>query len=969
MKQPRERGSNYMCNNLLQDWLQCSWFTKFFSDFSGWCEISGTLSLFSKPWETLVSHERMEVLQQEYDDLMKGTNASIYVPLWASVCKFEEGCLLDETTLKVVQFYHKWGYAPVEMDGNPPDYIGQQTRFLCYLFACALHQENAGKSPACYLAAAEEFTTLYFLDTVRTAARELRRFASHELYTAVADALTALVQKKGAKMLESSSPESYADLLECWETYCHGPSAPIADGPKKTVRTGGRNNCGGKCAIRATVQDGCILQVETGCDIGLPQLRACVRGRGYRKTYLSGQRLRYPMKRIGKRGEGRFQRISWQEAADLIASEWVRIRDTYGPGSRYVNYGLGVNAVIRPDMLVKRLLNQDGGYLGFYGSYSFACAQFVTPYIYGDAFSGNSVEDLPNTRLLILWGHNPSETVYSPQGNYFIAQAKERGAKVIVIDPRQSDTVLAIADQWIPIKPSTDGALAAAMAYVIWSEGLQDQHFMDTYCLGFDADHMPDGVPRELNYHDYLFGKLDGVEKTPAWAQSICGIPAQTIEQLAREYATTKPACLLPGLGNQRIGNGEQTVRAMAMLTCMTGNVGIPGGGAAGMGFGREEPAPVFPLGQSGYPGIISCFLWTKAIEEGTSMTRLKDGVQGMDRLESDVKMVFNLAGNALINQHADINHSIRVLEDTSKCEFLVCSDVFMTPSAKFADLLLPAPSFLEDDNIAAPWRLGHYLLRNNKVIDPIFGCRTEYDWLSDVAKRLGLWESWSEGRATQGQWLEHLYNELRQKNKELPDYETFSRNGGHTYKNAVPYIAYADQIRDPEHVKFATPSGKIEICSKRLYDLGNPAEIPAIPSYVPCPEGPADPLRTRYPLQLIGWHTKRRCHSIHDNNPWMEEVEPQRMWIHPDDARDRGISTGDIAEVYNSRGQLRIPVTVTSRIIRGVVAIPEGAWYTPGSDGIDTRGSINVLTSTRPTPLAKGNPQHTNLVEVRRCS
>lgn len=385
------------------------------------------------------------------------------------------------------------------------------------------------------------------------------------------------------------------------------------------------------------------------------------------------------------------------------------------------------------------------------------------------------------------------------------------------------------------------------------------------------------------------------------------------------------------------------------------------------MGFGREEAPPVFPMGTSGYPGVISCFLWTKAIEEGANMTRRDDGVQGMERLESNVKLMFNLGSNTLINQHADINNSIRILKDTSKLEFLVCTDVFMTPSARFADLLLPAPSFLEDDDIAAPWRLGHYLLRNNKVVEPIFGCRTEYDWLSDVAERLGLWEAWSEGRKSQGEWLEHLYNELRAKTPELPDYETFSRNGGYTYRNAKPYIAYADQIRDPEHFQFSTPSGKIEIFSKRLYDMGNPTEIPALPTYVPCPEGPADQLRETYPLQLIGWHTKRRCHSIHDNNPWMEEVEPQRMWMHPTDAAARDISAGDIVEVYNDRGILRIPVTVTTRIIQGVVAIPEGAWYTPGEDGIDHRGSINVLTSTRPTPLAKGNPQHTNLVEVRR--
>ena len=951
-----------MRNKLLRLWLGYSWATCFFEDFSRWRELTLDEAFSAGSWRELLENQDSKVLQQEYDDLFKGTNADIYIPLWASVCKYEDGTLLDQTTLKILREYHRWGYAPVEMDGNPPDFIGQQTRFVCYLLACAFHEAD----PSPYFAAIEDFVSLCLLDTARVVARGIQDHSANPLFLGAARGLLALVTMDIPEE-DPGQPCRYQALLACYSSYLSGQSPAIPDGAPRSIYTGGRNNCGGKCSIRATVQDGCLTALETGCHIGLPGLRACVRGRGYRHTYLNGQRLRYPMKRLGERGGGRFQRITWEEAADIIASEWVRIRDAYGAGSRYVNYGAGVTGVMQPGKMAKRLLNLDGGYLGSYNSYSSACASFVTPYIYGDISTGNSVEDLPNTRFLLLWGHNPAETIFGPQTSYMIVQAREHGAKVVVIDPRKSETAVSLADEWVPIVPSTDGALAAAMAYVIWSEGLQDQHFMDTYCLGFDADHMPEGVPRELNYHSYLFGALDGTEKTPEWAQAITGIPAGTIRRLAREYATTKPACLLAGLGNQRIGNGEQTVRAMAMLTCLTGNVGIPGGGAAGCcGFAREMRTPSYPTGVSDYPGVIPTFLWTKAIQEGSRMTSEQDGVQGMEQLESDVKLLFNLASNTLINQHSDINNSIRVLKDTSKCELIVCSDVFMTPSARFADLLLPAPSFLEDDNISEPWSVGHYLLCNNQVIQPLFGCRTEYDWFSDVAKRLGLWEAWSQGRKTQREWLEHLYNELREIYEELPDYAAFRENGGHTYRNFTPCIAFADQIRDPEHHKFATPSGKIEIFSKRLYEMGKPDEIPALPVYVPCPEGPADPLRRKYPLQLIGWHTKRRCHTIHDNNPLLEEVEPQRMWMHPADAEARGISSGDVAAVYNDRGCLHIPVIVTDRVVRGVVAIPQGAWYTPNADGIDTRGSINVLTSTRPTPLAKGNPQHTNLVEVR---
>lgn len=948
-----------MNRNILQQWCQYSWAACFFEDFAHWETMTVHEELFPGGWRELLAGQDRAALQQEYDDLFKGTCADIYIPLWASVCKYEDGTLVDQTTLKVVQEYHRWGYAAVEMDGNPPDFIGQQLRFVCYLLACALH----GDDPAPFLQEIEDFLSLYLLDTVRVVEKGIREHSGNPLFLRVADTLTELVCGNSGTF--QGTLEQCADILECYPTVLSGPNPAIPDESPRVIYTGGRNNCGGKCSIRTTVQDGCLTELETGCHLGLPGLRACVRGRGYRRTYLNGQRLRYPMKRIGERGSGRFQRITWEEAADLIASEWVRIKEAYGVGSRYINYGAGVTGIIRPDVLARRLLNLDGGYLASYNSYSSACMSFTTPYIYGDAASGSSVEDIPNTKLLLIWGHNPSETIFGSQSNYMIVQAKERGAKVIVIDPRKSETVVSIADEWVPVRPSTDGALAAGMAYVIWSEGLQDQRFMDTYCLGFDSDHMPDGVPKELNYHDYLFGALDGVSKTPEWAEEITGVPAETIRHLAREYATTKPACLLPGLGNQRIGNGEQTVRAMAMLACLTGNVGVSGGGAAGC-FPAELPVPVYPIGISGYPGAIPCFLWTKGIEEGENMTRKQDGVQGMEQLTSNIKLLFNLASNTLINQHSDINNTIRILKDTSKCEFIICSDVFMTASARYADLLLPAPSFLEDANISGPWGLGHYLLRNNPAIEPLFGCRTEYDWFSDVAKRLGLWEKWSEGRRTQEEWLEYLYNKLREVNAELPDYGEFCQNGGYTYQNFTPYVAYAKQIQDPEHHPFKTPSGKIEICSKRLYDLGNPEEIPAIPSYVPCPEGPADPLREKYPLQLIGWHTKRRCHTIHDNNPLMEEVEPQRMWIHPGDADPRGIASGALVEVYNARGRLRIPALVTDRVMQGVVAIPQGAWYTPDDKGVDTRGSINVLTSTRPTPLAKGNPQHTNLVDVR---
>ena len=947
-------------------------------------------------------------LQQEYDDLFKGTAADIFIPLWASVCLDGAGCLLDGTTLNVVQAYHRSGYEPVDMDGNPPDYIGQQFRFLCFLIACSSHEKGRICLEGSQKDAFENFVSEFTLDTVRAVADGIRANTRTPLFLQIADLMEDLLGENADEASEpcpgddrAAAMQGMSDVQElpgmpempgmpapwksaeakempelaCWDIFLHGPGEPIPDEEPRVIKTAGRNNCGGKCAVTATVCDGCVLEVSTGCGFGGdPEVHACLRGRSYRQTFMNPGRLRYPMVRRAERGAGLFRRVSWKEAADLTEEKLRKLTEEYGPGCRYVNYASGIVSVMNPCNMAQRLMNLTGGSLTFYGSYSSINTAEACSYTYGTPATGNSPEDLFNTKLLILWAHNPVSTIFGSQLRQVLVKLKEKGTRIVVIDPRRSDSVISLADEWIPIIPSTDGAMADAMAYTIWSEGLQDQHFMDTYCQGFDAAHMPADVPAELNYHDYLFGLADGVVKTPEWAQAITGVPAETIRRLAVEYASAKPACLLPGLGNQRTGNGEQTSRALMALTCLTGNVGIPGGGAAGNGMAVEEAKPSFPAGPNPYKGVISCFLWPKAILEGHRMTREKDHIKGMEQLESDLKLMFNLAGDTLLNQHSDINGTIPILKDTSKCEWIVSSDVFMTPSMRYSDLLLPGPSFLEENDINIPWRYGHYLLATNKAVEPVFGCVSEYSFFAELARRFGVFEEWSEGNADREEHLRSIYERLAAKNEELPPFDVFMGGGGYNYKKGKTFVAFAEQVADPKGHPFSTPSGKIEIVSSRIYALQDP-ELPAHPGYVACKEGPADPLRAKYPLQLIGYHTKRRCHSTHDNNPFLAEADPQQLWIHPADAAARGIADGDTVRIFNDRGAMRIPAKVTDRVIRGVCALSQGAWYTPErqpSQGQhypdDVRGSINVLTAFRPTPLAKGNPQHTNLVEVERA-
>ncbi|MCF0229726.1 MAG: molybdopterin-dependent oxidoreductase, partial [Parasporobacterium sp.] len=505
--------------------------------------------------------------------------------------------------------------------------------------------------------------------------------------------------------------------------------------------------------------------------------------------------------------------------------------------------------------------------------------------------------------------------------------------------------------------------------------GLYDKDFLDRCCIGFDPEHMPEGADPDDSYVSYLTGVRDGVVKSPSWAEQITGIPAQKITELALKYAGSHPAAVVQGLGHQRHAYGEQAVRGGIMLSLICGNAGISGGHAGGHGGYLVHAEAGMPIPENPYGRKIPCFCWTEAVDHGHRMTSY-DGVKSVSsaysdtghtgtlRLDSDIKMIFNIASNTLINQHSDINATAKLLKDTSKCEFIVTSDIFMTASAMYSDLVLPATSFLENDNFTPPWRFNEYYAFNNKLAEPVGESRFEYEWMSELAYRLGIGDEFTGGRTCE-EWLRAIYAELREKEPEMPGYDEFKKMGIYRFRPVKPVIAFEKECRDPERYPFKTTSGKIEIYSDAVAKGRYKEYFPAIPGYVDQPEGFRDPLTAKYPLQLIGWHTKRRAHSVHDNNHSMDKLDPNCLWIHPGDADVRGISDGDMVIVRNDRGTVQIPVMVTERIMKGVTAMAQGAWYTPDESGTDKRGCINVLTSLHPTPYAFGNPQHTNLVEV----
>lgn len=753
--------------------------------------------------------------------------------------------------------------------------------------------------------------------------------------------------------------------------FLSGLTEAAAEENERIITSAGGHNCGGRCMLKVHVKKGVISRISTdpGPDSEQdPALRACLRCRSYKTRVYHPDRLKYPMKRVGKRGEGKFTRITWEEAADHIAAEIKRISGKYGPEALYIHYATGNSGLLSGGNFLRRLLALNGGYLNFYNNYSNPCVTWAMNYTYGDQNSGHSREDWVNSKLIILWGFNPAETVFGTNTTYYLRLAKEKGARIIVIDPRYSDTALTMADQWIPIKPTTDNALMDAMAYVMITESLHDQGFLDKYCLGFDEEHMPPGIPAGNSYKTYVLGQgEDKTPKTPEWAERITGVSREIIIQLAREYAMTKPANIVLGYGIQRHAYGEQPPRGAALLSAMTGNVGRVGGSAGAMGYpGYGRPPKVGTVNLANpVKTAIPAYLFTDAILKGTEMGK-DDGVQGADKLRAPIKALFNIAGNAILNQHGDVNRTAKILADEAKCEFILVSEQFMTPSAKFADILLPINTFMERVDMITPWAWGDYVLFMDKAIDNLYECKSEYEWISMVAERLGLGQKFTEGR-TQEDWQRYLVEQTQKLNPGFPSFEEFKKQGVYKFRYPKQHVAFQKQIEDPGNTKFPTPSGKIELFSLRLWDMKNLKEIPAIPKYVTAWEGPEDPLKEKYPLQCFGPHYKRRCHSIFDNVPWMEEVAKQELVINPADAEERGLKTGDRAYVYNDRGKLVVPVKVSTRIMPGVVALPQGAWWTPDANGVDQRGCINVLTHHRPTPLAKANPQHTLLVQVQK--
>jgi biotin/methionine sulfoxide reductase len=651
------------------------------------------------------------------------------------------------------------------------------------------------------------------------------------------------------------------------------------------------------------------------------------------------------------RGVDDYVEVSWDDALQLVSGELQRVRAQYGAESLFGgSYGWSsAGRLHHARTLTHRFLYSGGGCIDQQGNYSWGAAQFLLPHVIGTyaPVSGrvtdwNSI--VAHTKLIIAFGGlalKNGDITSGGAGEHsmgkWLDKAVDAGIKFISISPVGADVPASIGAEWIGIRPNTDTALMLGMAHTLWVEGLHDAAFLASHCEGFDT------------FVGYLNGASDGVVKSAAWAQTLTGVHAERIVWLARQAAATR-AMITVAWSLQRGQHGEQPYWMAVTLAAMLGQIGLPGGGFAfghgsmnGVGNPRgAEPGPEMSAGKN-------------PIARGIPVARLTDMLlspgqaydfNGRTQHYPDIRMVYWAGGNPF-HHHQDLN---RLMAAWEKPETIVVHDTWWTPTARRADIVLPATTTLERSDIGGSSR-DRFVLAMHQAIKPVGGARNDFDIYRDLAALGGHEMAFSDGLNEEG-WLRRIYDRIvsggAKQGLSLPDFETFWRLGHLEFPVPSQHFVLFESFRDdPLANPLKTPSGKIEIASTTIagfqYD-----DCPGHPSWLPPNEWLGASEADQWPLHLITNQPADKLHSQMDAGSVSRAGKVggrAPMRIHPDDASARGIVTGDIVRVFNARGACLAGAVVDAALVPHVVVMPTGAWFDPQDAALERHGNPNVLT------------------------
>ncbi|MGN6463732.1 MAG: molybdopterin-dependent oxidoreductase [Pseudolabrys sp.] len=675
-------------------------------------------------------------------------------------------------------------------------------------------------------------------------------------------------------------------------------------------------------------------------------------------------------------GHDRFREVSWDEALDLVAGELTRVRREHGNTAIFGgSYGWSsAGRLHHARTLVRRFLFQGGGCVDQAGNYSWGAAQFLLPHVIGtyQPVAGR-VTDWPsivkNTKLMIAFGGLAMKNGQVSSGGMgahvlerWVRRAKKAGVRFVVISPLKLDAPEFLEADWIPIRPNTDTAMMLAMAHTLVSEGRHDEAFLAQYCVGFDR------------FRAYLLGAEDGVVKDADWATRITGVPAETIRALARDAADTT-SMVTVAWSLQRAHHGEQPYWASITLAAMLGGIGKPGGGFA-FGHGSMNGVGVPRIDAPGPEVSMPANPAAKAIPVARMADMLLNpgapyDFNGKRDVYPDIKLVYWAGGNPF-HHHQDLN---RLQRGWQKPDTVIVHESWWTPTARHADIVLPATTTLERNDVGGSSR-DPFVLAMKQGIAPVGEARSDFDIFHALAWRLGYGDVFTEGRDEMG-WCRAIYQRVvdgaARKNVALPDFETFWEQGYVELPDPdKDFVLFEDFRRDPALYPLKTPSGKIEISSDTVAGFGY-ADCLSHPAWLPPSEWLGDVSARDWPLHLVTHQPVDRLHSQFDpaGASRRHKVKGREIIrINPDDAARRGIKDDDIVRVFNARGACLAAAVLDPGLLPNVTVMATGAWFDPAlsSEPLERHGNPNVLTQDIGTSkLTQGPSALSALVEIER--